>query len=75
MKEHSTNFLWTGLTILVLLLGGCTTVKPWEMSAFGTYIMRGDRDPVDDAFAEHVHFTREAPSGGRGVGGGGCGCN
>jgi hypothetical protein len=37
--------------------------------------MRSDRDPLDTVLSEHVHFTREAASGGRGVGGGGCGCN
>ena len=39
------------------------------------YTMRPDRDPLSDMFAEHVYFTREAAAGGRGVGGGGCGCN
>ncbi|MBT3192121.1 MAG: DUF4266 domain-containing protein [Verrucomicrobia bacterium] len=65
------------LTVLsaLTLCGGCASVKPWEMATFGSYIMRGDRDPIDDTFSEHVYFTREASSGGRGVGGGGCGCN
>ena len=62
-----------GMTVIVG--AGCSSVKPWEMGTFATYGMRADRDPIDDTFAEHVHFTREASSGGRGVGGGGCGCN
>lgn len=37
--------------------------------------MRADRDPLGTQFSEHVWFSREAASGGRGVGGGGCGCN
>lgn len=61
--------------ILLAICSGCANVKPWEMATFGTYIMRSDRDPIDDTFAEHVYFTREASSGGRGLGGGGCGCN
>ena len=59
-----------------LLLGsGCTTVKPWERSPLADYTMRGDRDPLGVAMDEHIYFSREAASGGRGVGGGGCGCN
>jgi hypothetical protein len=64
-----------GIGAALFLGGGCASVKPWEMATFGAYIMRSDRDPIDDTFAEHVYFTREASSGGRGVGGGGCGCN
>ncbi|HQA35203.1 MAG TPA: DUF4266 domain-containing protein [Casimicrobium huifangae] len=32
-------------------------------------------DPLDEAFSQHVYFSKEAASGGTGVGGGGCGCN
>lgn len=59
-----------------LLLGsGCTTVKPWQRNTLADYTMRGDRDPLAIAMDEHIYFSREAASGGRGVGGGGCGCN
>ena len=66
--------------VLVLMLiaaagSGCQTVKPWQRETLGEAIMRSDRDPLAVAFAEHVWFSREAASGGRGVGGGGCGCN
>jgi hypothetical protein len=37
--------------------------------------MRPDRDPAGTALAEHVYFSRESATGGRGVGGSGCGCN
>lgn len=59
----------------LLLGGGCVNVKPWERSTLADYTMRADRDPLGLAFNEHMWFSREAPSGGRGVGGGGCGCN
>ncbi len=60
----------------VLLLGaGCSTVKPWQKAHLADYTMRPDRDPIADSFGEHIYFTREAAAGGRGVGGGGCGCN
>lgn len=54
---------------------GCTTVQPWERGALADHTMRPDRDPLQAAMTEHVYFSREASSGGRGVGGGGCGCN
>jgi len=59
-----------------LVLGsGCATVKPWQRNTLADYKMRGDRDPLAIAMDEHIYFSREAASGGRGVGGGGCGCN
>ena len=64
----------TGLSSLVLITG-CTAVKPWERSTLADYTMRPDRDPLTIALGEHMWFSREAASGGRGVGGGGCGCN
>lgn len=53
----------------------CTHVKPWERGHLADYTMRPARDPLTDSISEHVWFTREAFAGGRGVGGGGCGCN
>jgi hypothetical protein len=32
-------------------------------------------DPLEMAIDEHIYFSKEASSGGRGFGGGGCGCN
>lgn len=58
-------------------LTGCNTVrvKPWERATLADYKMRPDRDPLATAMSEHVYFSRESASGGRGVGGSGCGCN
>ncbi|EKD29003.1 MAG: hypothetical protein ACD_79C00121G0002 [uncultured bacterium] len=56
-------------------ISGCADVKPWQRGTLADYIMRGDRDPLSDGYREHIYFTREASAGGRGVGGGGCGCN
>lgn len=66
---------------LILLFGamgvltGCQHVSPWERGTLADYTMRPDRDPLAVANAEHMWFSREEASGGRGVGGGGCGCN
>ena len=61
-------------------LGGCTNarrvrVKPWERAALADYTMNPARDPIATVNSEHVYFSRESASGGRGVGGSGCGCN
>jgi hypothetical protein len=32
-------------------------------------------DPLTQRFDEHTYTSKEAASGGSGVGGGGCGCN
>ncbi|MFT3869891.1 MAG: DUF4266 domain-containing protein [Nibricoccus sp.] len=58
-----------------LVLSGCTTVQPWERATLADYTMRPDRDGLATAMTEHIYFSREASSGGRGVGGSGCGCN
>jgi hypothetical protein len=61
------------------LVSGCATptarVQPWERATLTDYTMRPDRDPLALALAEHVYFSRESATGGRGVGGSGCGCN
>lgn len=63
------------LLFVLLSAGGCADVKPWQRATLSERIMRPDRDPVGVALTEHMYFSREAASGGRGVGGGGCGCN
>ena len=63
------------LSVGGFLCGGCVNVKPWERGVLADITMRADRDPLGERFAEHTFFSREAASGGRGVGGGGCGCN
>jgi hypothetical protein len=37
--------------------------------------MQFDIHAIDHAMDDHVYFSKEASSGGRGFGGGGCGCN
>ena len=63
------------LTLLPLLLCQCTQVLPWQRGKLADYTMRPDREPLAMALGEHIFFAREAASGGRGIGGGGCGCN
>jgi hypothetical protein len=71
-----TRIVFLSLLSIALLGGtGCQQVKPWQRGRLADYIMRSDRDPLGLAQDEHIYFSREAASGGRGVGGGGCGCN
>ena len=71
--KHAIAFL--GLLALTALCSGCTNVKPWQRGTLADPTMQPDRDPIGTAMTEHVYFSREAAMGGRGVGGGGCGCN
>ncbi len=56
-----------------MALSGCINVKPWERDLHA----REDMQPngMDTAIDEHIYFSKEASSGGRGFAGGGCGCN
>jgi hypothetical protein len=74
MKRHK-NLILISMLGMVLAGTGCANVKPWQRGTLADYTMRSDRDPLTDALNEHLWFSREAASGGKGVGGGGCGCN
>ncbi len=67
-------FMTLGIGVIVFT-SGCANVKPWERGQLADYTMRPDRDPLSVSLSEHMWFSREASSGGRGVGRGGCGCN
>jgi hypothetical protein len=63
------------IAVVGCVAAGCANVKPWERGALADPIMQPDRDPLGARLADHVCFSREAAANGRGVGGGGCGCN
>lgn len=63
------------LIVLALTASGCTTVQPWERDVLARPEMSLDANPLDAAIDDHIYFSKEASSGGRGFGGGGCGCN
>lgn len=50
-------------------------VEPWERDVLAQQKMQLVPDPVENFLDEHIYFSKEATSGGQGVGGGGCGCN
>jgi hypothetical protein len=59
--------------VLAAAASGCTTVQPWQRDLQA----REDMQPNarDAAVDDHIYFSKEASSGGRGFAGGGCGCN
>ncbi|MCX7055749.1 MAG: DUF4266 domain-containing protein [Proteobacteria bacterium] len=68
------------MIFLVASLGtlqGCSTlgVKPWQRDLLARKDMALDANPLDAAIDDHLYFSKEAASGGKGFGGGGCGCN
>ncbi len=68
-----TVFVMLGATLLT----GCANlgVEPWERDVLAKDAMILGGDPLDDSIDDHIYFSKEASSGGRGFGGGGCGCN
>jgi hypothetical protein len=60
-----------------VLLTGCSSlgVKPWERDVLARDDMALESASMDGAFDDHIYFSKEASSGGKGFGGGGCGCN
>ncbi len=60
-----------------MVMAGCTNlgVKPWERNLLADRDMQLTISDVDTGLDDHIYFSKEASSGGRGFGGGGCGCN
>jgi hypothetical protein len=63
---------------LALALGACASFappRPWEKGTLAKPEMQLDADPLGAKLEDHVYASKEAVTGGTGVGGGGCGCN
>lgn len=67
--------VWPAL--MGLALSGCANlgVEPWQRDVLARPEMSLDAYALDAAIDDHIYFSKEASSGGRGFGGGGCGCN
>jgi len=63
--------------VSLFLISSCSSigVKPWQRHNLAKKEMALIGDPADAAIDDHIYFSKEASSGGRGFGGGGCGCN
>ncbi len=62
---------------LAAACAGCESIgpKPWEKDLMARKEMQVSPYPLQAAAEEHIYFSKEASSGGRGFAGGGCGCN
>jgi hypothetical protein len=69
--------LMTIVSLLIIGLYGCSGmgVEPWERDVLAKDEMQIVTDPLEASIDDHIYFSKEASSGGRGFGGGGCGCN
>ena len=63
--------------LITLAAAGCGTVgpQPWEKDLMAQKKMQLDAYAQEFAAVDHIYFSKEASSGGRGFAGGGCGCN
>lgn len=60
--------------MLLAVLGGCANVAPSERGVLARPEMQFDADAAHVKLIDQVYAAREAASGGRVTGGGGCGC-
>lgn len=58
----------------ILGLVGCANVAPTQRGVLSKPDMQFDYDRACTTITQHTYASKEASSGGRGVGGGGCGC-
>jgi hypothetical protein len=73
--RHSLHLL---ILIAALAAAGCATTeppKPWERGDLAKASMQIDPDKLETKIQQHIYTSKEAATGGYGVGGGGCGCN
>lgn len=76
MRAHWRMLVAAGAAAAVLGSSGCfNPPKPWQKGELAKPAMQFGRDPLAERFGEHIASSKEAASGGYGVGGGGCGCN
>lgn len=75
MKPYTMKVMLTIFTLLAIT--GCSSmgVEPWDRDILAKEEMQLTSDPLEAAVDDHIYFSKEASSGGRGFGGGGCGCN
>lgn len=63
------------VALLFAMVGCAANVAPWERGHLAKPQMALEPKPLDSALMQHTFSSKEAASGGYGVGGGGCGCN
>ena len=59
---------------LLVSLSGCANISPSQRGTLAKPEMQFDFDPAHARVTEQTYASKEAASGGRVTGGGGCGC-
>lgn len=62
-------------TLLIITTGCAQSVSPWERGYLAKENMQLVTNPLENTLINHTLSSKEAASGGYGIGGGGCGCN
>ena len=75
MRPITRIFFLAQLAIFATTACSSMGVEPWERDVLAKDEMQLVTDPVEAGIDDHIYFSKEASSGGRGFGGGGCGCN
>jgi hypothetical protein len=68
----------TIVMLAAVAVAGCATMvppQPWERGDLAKPAMQIDPDKLQTKIDQHIYTSKEAATGGYGVGGGGCGCN
>jgi len=75
MRSYNKKFYF--MLLVFTICSGCSGLgaKPWEHDLLSEKAMLLDPNPIQSSFDDHIYFSKEASSGGRSYGGGGCGCN
>ena len=66
------------LVACALAFNGCASMtppQPWERGDLAKPAMQFDADKLEARTQQQIYASKEAATGGYGVGGGGCGCN
>lgn len=77
-KQHlGLRAIGIGSALVLLTVSACSSlgVRPWQREILARPEMALNSEPMDAAIDDHIYFSKEAASGGRSFGGGGCGCN
>ena len=78
MISHFRNgiLILSGLALAVSC-AACSAIgpKPWEKDVMARPEMQLTAYALQSGADDHIYFSKEAASGGRGFAGGGCGCN
>ena len=74
-RSFSKTLLLLCALALFLVACGRTAVRATEKEFLADRIMIFDEDTQEASADDHVLSNREGSIGGRGTGGGGCGCN